>query len=163
MVGQSNWSRAGWLRGRKESSPRLEEEMELTCFRGDSSGLYWQERELLLGIIELRRKGELEIGGTMEDCISREFLLLKGVGGGRKDFLVLPTGRLGPEEDLTGITSGWVGWTMRDIGDDAVHGKREQGGGDTITNCCAWNKHGIVKSKYPSLSTLARVSMPWCA
>ena len=141
MVGQSNWSRAGWLRGRKESSPRLEEEMELTCFRGDSSGLYWQEK-LIIGI-ELRSRGELEMGGTMEDCISWEFLLLKGVGGGRKDFLVLPTGRLGPEEDLTGIASGWVGWTMRDIGDDAVHGKREQGGGDTITNCCAWNKHGL--------------------
>jgi len=98
----------------------------------------------------------LEIGGTiLEDCESRE-LFFKGVGE-RKDLLALPTGRLGPREDwnLRGVTAGvcWnlrsvtVGgcWTMREMG-LSVQAKSEQGGGVTITNCCA----------------LARVSIPWC-
>ena len=106
----------------------------------------------------LRRRGQLEIGGTiLEDCESGE-LFFKGVEE-RKDLLALPTGRLGPREDwnLRGATAGvswnlrgategvcWnlkdatvgVCWTMREMG-LSVQAKSEQGGGVTITNCCA--------------------------
>ena len=50
----------------------------------------------------------MEIGGsTLEECWSGDVLLLKGVGE-RKDLLALPTGRLGPREDLNlkGATAG---------------------------------------------------------
>ena len=98
----------------------------------------------------LRRRGQLEIGGTiLENCESGE-LLFKGVGE-RKDLLALPTGRLGPREDWNprGATPGvcWhlkvatvgVCWTMREMG-LSVQVKSEHGAGVTITNCCAWNK-----------------------
>ena len=89
----------------------------------------------------------METGGTiLEDCESGE-LFFKGVEE-RKDLLALPTGRLGPREDwnprgatpgvcwhLKGATVG-VCWTMREMG-LSVQAKSEQGGGVTITNCCA--------------------------
>jgi len=117
----------------------------------------------------LERRGQVETGGEIEDCRSRDFLLLIGVGG-RKDLLALPTGRVGSGEEhwnfrgstaavvcwtnnlkgptagvcwnLRGATAG-VCWTIREMG-WSVRVKREQGGGDTITSCCA----------------LAKVSMP---
>ena len=126
----------------------------------------------------------MEMGEAIEDRVSRDVLLLTGVGG-RKDLLALPTGRLGPgEEDLRGATAGgwWdlrdatvgVCWTIREMG-LSVHVKSEQGGGVTITNCCAWKKKNIAHFTPSSLRgeyfvgqiftpaqyiTLARVSMP---
>ena len=120
----------------------------------------------------------MEIGGTiLEDCESRE-LFFKGVGE-RKDLLALPTGRLGPREDwnLRGVTAGvcWnlrsvtVGgcWTMREMG-LSVQAKSEQGGGVTITNCCAWNKKKYFTFHTPrgeyfigQIFTPAHYTLPW--
>ena len=60
-------------------------------------------------------------------------------------------------KNLRGVAAG-VCWTIKEMG-WALQARREQGGGETITNCCACNIRGVQKT--PKLETLRCSQKLW--